>query len=217
MVKYGMNNIATFDCVTDRDMAIVKIIREKYNNSNFIRQEILHADEYFLRCLLIMRKDINPLSVVLKKEYLSSADDILEELLASEDIYDKLSTNAIYSLLNMYMTTNGVITCDILCKNEQEEHYIKSLEDNNVGTIVGDIKKVNVSSYDSFFVRDYRDILKFNVLKGKYIYVPTYAFNFEEDEKTPLLSVSVQVADINIVKTLCPYPNFILPEKEKED
>ena len=44
-----------------------------------------------------------------------------------------------------------------------------------------DYSRIDISKYDSIFIKNYRDLVKFRDLEGKSIFVGRYRFNQEEE------------------------------------
>lgn len=217
--KYGNNALIDFDSIVDTDLAILRLVQIKYANEKYMKRNILHADDYLLKCELLLRKDPNPLSIVFKEEYQSSAKDVFEDLITNhyDEILEHSDPTAIFGLMQTYKKTSGVIRCTVLCKNSHQEQYIKSIDKEIVTTISNG--NINVKPYDSIFIKNYATALTFDNLEGKSIFVSNYSFNLEDNKRTVmLLSISVFVTDVNKVYLIDPYINFKLPEKivEKE-
>jgi len=220
MAEYGNNVLLELDTIIDLDYGIIKLIRQKYNNLEYMKDYMLNADEYFTKCMILSRKDPNPVTIMLQDKYLDNANSIYEDMLEQDmdTILELTPPTNIFGLLQTYRKTDGIIKCTILCKNVREEQYIKSI-DPSLNVIVGD-HSVDLTIYDSIFIKNYRDTLKYNKLnrlEGKSLFISRYDFNLqpERDEDTVLFDVSVFIADVNKVYLVTPYTNFKFPEKIK--
>lgn len=218
MAKYGNNVLIEFEAVVDLDFGFLKLIQSKYNNLKFMKSYVLKADTYFLKYLLLTRRDPNPLSVMINKEYEQDVDQIFKDIVASDrsEILELSSPTAIFGLIETYKKTDGVINCTVLCKTQQDEQYIKNLDD-SIRTIVKGYD-IDLSTYDSIFIKDYNDILKYNKMEAKSIFLLKYAFNLEDDKREiPLIKISIFVTDVNKIYLVTPYVGFKFPENLPEE
>jgi len=224
-VKYGNTVLFDFEAVIDIDYSIVTFLRD-ISNQKYIRPSIIEADYNFLKSLILTRRNNNPLSVLLSDEYLNSIDDIYNSLLKNDNYYDQIirlsEHNDVFKLMQTYRKTlDGVIKCDVLCHNHIQEGFIKSV-DSTINTILKNKEEnFNVKRYDSIFIKYYPDVLKFDKLEGKHIFLLNYQFNLEENTNKiiPKLDISFYVTDVNKVYMVDPYIDFKLPEKiiERKD
>ena len=221
-VIYGINLLVEFDSIIDTDLGLLYLMKNEYNKA-YIRDELLNSnDEYFFKCELLTRETVNPLTVILKKEYLDNANDLYFEILEKDYskvlIYSK--PNSMFTMVYNYVKLqSNIIDTTILCKNEEEKQLIRSLL-NNVRIIIGDREKINLQPYDTMFVKDYYNTLKYKNLKEKNIYILRYNFNLEsafKKEDIPLMTVSSQVGDINKILIATPYADFVIPRDEISD
>lgn len=215
--KYGTNILVDFNCIVDIDFAIIQYLQKNCVNEKYMKSYVLHGSDYFIKCLLLQRKNINPVSIIIKDEYIDSADDILEEILEEhyDEILNIITPTAIFGLIVTYVSIEeSGIHCDILCKNQQQEQYIKNI--NPLLTTIRYDKGMSVRIYDSVFIKVYEEILTFSDFGGKYAYLMNYSYNLEENEKgveLPKKLISALITDVNRVFTIDPYVDFKLPQK----
>ena len=100
-------------------------------------------------------------------------------------------------MANITFLSFNEIQTDILKKvfnNEIFIQLIKSYED------------VDVKDYDIVFLKRFDNSLKIKNLKGKYIYILDYTFNYEdkEENKTPILNIkdTLLVGENNVLNTI---------------
>lgn len=200
-----MNNILVdFDLMLDKDYGIIQLIKKEYSDNGFIDDLILKMKDKILLGELLQRKEINPLSIALKKEYEQSIDTLYNEFieLEYEAIIKHSIKSNIFDLVMTYVQTSSCIVT-VLCKNKSEEQFIKEY---NLKTIVNDkFSKVDISEFDSIFIKDYKKVLEFKNLQAKNIFIGKYGFNLEDDEYTPKAEISALVADVNIISVIDVY------------
>lgn len=203
----GNSVLITFDSVVNTDFGIIKTLQKDYNNPKFYIPDILNNEDDFIRYSTIMNHNNNIVSYYLNDENQDKADSIRNMLL--DDQYEKVLENSeptgVFTVANQFRNTgNGAIRVTILCKNELEQQYIKSL-DRDMSTLIEDITEVNTSLYDSFYMRDINNAIKLKNLKAKNLFVLVYRFNFEDEFKTLLRPITALVGDINEFYTIDVY------------
>lgn len=197
------NILVDFSLLFDIDLGLIKTIKEGFNNKEVFEQFLFNIDDEYIISQLYLRKEINPLSLIIMDKYKSQCDDLLEQFTSEEHsniIKNSTKTNA-FKLIEAY-SISDLVNIDVLCKNISEEQLIKSLNLNKVNAIVQDnISLVNIKTYDSIYLKDVKDSLKFKNLKGKHIYVGNYKFNLEKKDEQenimPLFEVVSVLADVN--------------------
>ncbi len=220
--KYGISLLVEFDSIIDIDLGLLYLMKNEYN-PDFLKPGILISnDENFFKCELLTRKFFNPLSVILKDEYSGDIDKLYSEILESE--YDKIlkysKPNSMFTMVYNYIKLQSdIIDVTILCKNEEEKQLIKSIL-SGVRVIISKKEDIKLQPYDTMFVKDYCDILRYRNLKQKNIYILRYNFNLEpsfKKEDIPLVAISTQVGDINKILVATPYADFIIPRDEIDE
>lgn len=200
-----MNNILVeFDLLIDKDFGLIQLIKDQYSNNDFIDDIILKMKDKVLIWELINRKDKNPLSIVLKKEYKDSMDNLYREFIESEykSILDFSISTSLLDLMITYLNAN-ICSITVICKNKLEEQIINKYKLKTI--ICDDFSKLNIEEFDSIYIKDYSKVTQFKNLKAKNIFIANYKFNLENDEYTPINDVSIFVSDINIVSVIDVY------------
>lgn len=200
-----MNNILVdFDLLIDKDFGLIQLLKKDYSDNGFIDDIIFKMKDKILLGELLQRKNKNPLSIAFKKEYLQSIDSLYNEFIELE--FDNilkysLKTN-ILDLVKTYIeTSSSVVT--VICKNKSEEQFINKYK---LKTIICDnLSKLDISEFDSIFIKEYSKVTEFTNLSAKNIFIGRYNFNLEDDEYTPKEEISVLVADVNIISVIDVY------------
>lgn len=213
-MKYGNKVLFTFDSVINTELGILKLIKKEYNNPDIMDKNIIKNTDLFFRLLLLSEFETNPINLVIKKDKSDLSDHILLSFMKNKynEVLQLSEKTGIYTLVINYMrAADGVIQVIILCKNEQEEQYIKQLN-SDISCMVEDIEKINIKSFDSIFVKNINDLLLFKNLEGKNLFILNYRNNFEKDDSTKLcIDVFKDVASNNLFSIVDPYPDLITP------
>lgn len=202
----GNNILVDFDIVIDTDLGLINMIKKEYNNTNFVLNYINNMKDKVIIEQLLERDNKNPLSIIIKEEYRDSIDNLYKEFIESE--YDNIlkysSITDIMNLINVYIDT-GSVHVDIICKNKSEEQLINNLNISQLKVLVQEDKtKIDLSDYDTIFIKNYSDILNFNRVIAKNIFIGNYKFNLDDDH-IPLKDISLIVGKTNIVSVIDVY------------
>ena len=200
-----------FDCFIDIDLGLMMLLKEKYNNPKMVYDGILREREWYIIYLLLNRIDENPLSIILKENYQPNRDGFREQFMKQE--YDEIlrlsKPNKIFELVTM-MYSSDAVDIDILCQDVREQEYLTKLfKDIKINSFVAQhLNKVDITKYDTIFIKNYKDILKYKGLIQKNIYVLDYKFNTELDPNNklrPIIIVEGLISDKNITNIISPY------------
>jgi len=193
--------LVDFNMIVNTDIGLIYTIKDEYNQQVFFEQFIFNISEKELIGELLNMESINPINMFIKPKDEGLADKIRNQFLEKE--YDKILNKSIHTdiknIMELYLTS-GLVFIDILCRNKQEEQLIKSINSKFNTIIVNDYKEVNIDNYSAIYIKDFRQILNFNPIKGKTIYIANCKFNLEENKNKriiPLSEVSILLADVN--------------------
>ena len=200
-----------FDCFIDIDLGLMKLLKEKYNNPKIVYDSILREKEWYIKYLLLNRTDENSLSIILKEEYQPNRDVLRCQFIKKEyDAILRLSKpNKIFELISM-MYASDAVDIDILCSDVREQEYLTKLfKDRKINSFVAQhLNKVDIRKYDTIFIKNYKDILRYRGLIQKNIYVLDYKFNTELDPNNklrPIVIVEGLISDKNTTNIISPY------------
>ena len=178
--RIANNILIDYDLLFDEDYGIRQIILDKYRDNECFKIEMLtKTDKITLNGILSSREDKNPLSIMLKSEYMDSKDSLYEEFRTQlgDEIINLSPKTDIVSTLKMLNLT-GEVNVNILCKKLSQKQNIKEKITNmNYNIILYEDKKIDIKNYDSLYIKSY-DVLDMTTLpKAKTIYVADYRFN----------------------------------------
>jgi hypothetical protein len=209
-IKYTTSNLVEFDCIIDTDLSIIEFMLNRYNNSEYFKDEVIHSSSTnAIRNLLLFRENKNPLSILFKDEYIESIDSILEEILSNykEEIIANSHPTDVFRFIKTLNETDGIIKTRINCSNRSEQELIKK-HDSSMFTV---LNETDVSPYNCIFIKYLDNIIKYTNLGGKYIFMINARYNLSKDFRPK--SISIIPAEYNKIRTIDPYIGLRVPIK----
>lgn len=193
---------ATFDSIFDTDIGVIKVMLDKYANPKFIDNDLLKMstirEDDTIKYLLALRVKKNPLTAILKPEYIESADDLYDQVFKEnfQEIIDKSQTSAIYKVVRALMDTNSAMDFYVICEAHVQVDILNKLDSRLKTVILPEENNYKCfHDYDNIFVKDFTDMLRteFPVTK-KNIYLSRLMFNM-----SPVMGEFVPRMDINVI------------------
>lgn len=224
--KYGINILIDFECMMDIDYAIYTLIKYKYNKKPGVFYDFYmnSEDMNFIKYLMLIRCELNPLTAILTPEYMTEADSLYEQILGTDyqNILSIAEANDIFGLMETYIKTNDIIKVNVLCKDQAQADIIKKLDSSeSFKIIISDRKKVDLSKFDAIWIGKFAHILGFdlNQVKGKHIYMIRAKYNVEPHKITeiPKLEIAVHVGYVNKIYLVSAYEWFDMPVEPLPD
>lgn len=211
-LEYGCKVLFEFQTIVDLDLALLRYIQLEFSKSKFFNKQVLSADTYTLKALLVTRTNKNPLSVIIEDEYMDKIETLYNELIDTkeEDILKLALPLATLTLIGVLNKGESGIECVVNCKNVVEEQFIKYI-DKDIVTIT-DRYNVDLSKYSGYYIKNVEDSIKYKTFSGKSIYFLDYEYNIEPNRKDrmPLFKVAALLYSNNLY-LVDPYSNFKLP------
>ena len=205
--------LVDFNFLVDLDLAMFKFIKTEYNNPKFVDQKILSLqDKKEIIQLLLYRDSVNVLETLIPKENtLEMYKDIMNNKMDSLLKYAKASD--IFGLMITFLREGSSVDVTVLCESKLQADFIHSLNP-ILKTTVSSRKNIALSKYNVIYSKFYSDILKYNNVAGKNIYIANAKYNMEPGKNIPNMAISTLVGDINIIRTIDLYRNI---KYRKED
>ena len=216
MDKKDNRLLVEFEMVVDLDLALFKLMKDKYNSDILDKDIMSLTHEIDIIKFMITRKCINPLELMIpnhdsKNIYYQLMDD--DELLYYANVCD------IFLLMVTFLREASSIDITVLCENKSQEDYIKKCN-KNINTIISSRETVDLNNYDVLYVKYLASLYKYKEVRGKNIYLANARYNM--DDEIPLFPnrqlISV-FADVNLFKTIDLYKdiryNKLLRDKRK--
>ena len=205
--------LVDFNFLIDLDLAMFKFIKTEYNNPTFVDQKIISLqDEKEIIKLLLYRDSVNVLETLIPKENtLEMYKDIMNNKMDSLLKYAKASD--IFGLMITFLREGSSVDVTVLCESKLQADFIHSLNP-ILKTTVSSRKNIALSKYNVIYSKFYSDILKYNNVAGKNIYIANAKYNMEPGKNIPNMAISTLVGDINIIRTIDLYRNI---KYRKED
>ena len=208
----------TFDSVFDTDIGVIKVMLDKYANPKFIDNELLGMStirtDDTIKYLLAVRNKKNPLTAILKQEYIESADDLYNQVFKEDfqDIISNSQPSAIYTVVQALMQTNSNMDFTIICDAPVQADIIKALDPKLKTVVIPEEYNYKCfHDYDNIFIKDFMDMLRteYPVTK-KNIYLSRLIFNMSPvmGELVPKMEINVIVGRANKIMLIDYYTNL---------
>lgn len=172
--------LTEFDVIIDLDLAMMELVQEKYNNPNFINQDVMNLSLHDIKETLLNREHESPLSVCI--DDLDTANSLYHELLETkyDEILNHHSPTGIFKLMEVYNKTDGM-EVTILCSSQEEADLISKYSP-ELHTLVKKHDEINIDDYNVYFLKSLTRIFVFNgKMKNKHIFIMGYRYNLFED------------------------------------
>lgn len=203
-------NLFEFETIVDVDLSIVMYIINNMSNSNYIDIDLLKNTTTIngLKNTLLFRENTNPLSVIIKKDYEDSINDIYNEIMEyhKKEIIDNALPTDIMTFCNLGSTIRGVINNHVNCKDKIEEDYIKRKADG----VVTKINEYDLNNYNTLYAKTTDNLFNYKNLVNKKIFILNTRYNMMKDYliyKPEAMAVSTS----NTMCTIDPYKNLTIP------
>ena len=208
--------LVEFEFIIDLDLAMFKLIRDKYNNPDLIKQDVINTyNEFIMINLLINRNNINPLEIMVDES--CDVTDLYYDILNNHmgELLDRAKAYDTFGLMVTYLKLLNDVNITVLCNTELQAKFINSLN-SKLPTKVSTRENIPTDNYDSFYVKYYADILRYRNINGKNIYIANAKYNVEEDRTfIPKVSVSAVVGYTNKVHLVDLYKNIKFNNSQK--
>lgn len=203
-------NLFEFETVVDVDLSVVMYIIDNMDNSDYIDMNLLkHATTLNgIENRLLFRENINPLSIVIKKEYQDSIDDIYNEIMEyhKQEIIDKALPTDILTFCNLGSTITGVVNNHVNCKDKIEEEYIHKMTER----VVTKVNQYDLANYNTLYAKSVDNLFNYQNLTNKKIFILNARYNMMKD----FLIYKPEAMAISTSNTMCiidPYKNLTIP------
>ena len=157
-----LNPIFEFDTIFDLDYTLIAYIQNRYKNSKFFNFNI-DEDPVGIKYLLQERQDPNPLSILLKDEYMDSKDTLYHDFMTrfSSVIYSTLYTTELIKFFNTVISVQDKsISVSILVNNRFQEAIATEMSKQPLVRLEVLTSRDNLS-YDSIYVKDANTLSKY--------------------------------------------------------
>ena len=209
--------LVEFDMLVDLDLAIFKYIKDKYNNPDYVDQNIIKMnDEKQIIQMMLNRQCINPLEILIPDEdvldlYYDIMNNHMDELLQ----YAKASD--LFGLMITFLNEASSLEITVLCKSKLESDFIKSLNDRLNTVIYANYKNAPINNYTILYIKYYPSVLEYNNIEGKHIYISNARYNMEPDSNMPTIAISGLIGDVNIVHMIDMYRDIKVERIENHE
>lgn len=203
-------NLFEFETLIDLDLSVIMYIINNMNNSKYIDTDLLKNTTTIngLENRLLFRENINPLSIIIKKDYEDSIDDIYNELMEShkKEIVNNALPTDIMTFCNLGSSITGVVNNHVNCKDKIEEEYIHTFP----GKIITKINEYDLSAYNTLYAKTIDNLFDYKNLTNKKIFILNTRYNMMKD----YLIYKPEAMAVSTSNTMCiidPYKNLTIP------
>ena len=209
--------LVEFDMLVDLDLAIFKYIKDKYNNPDYVDQNIIKMnDEKQIIQMMLNRQCINPLEIIIpNEEVLALYYDIMSNHMNELLQYAKASD--LFGLMITFLNEASSLEITVLCKSKLESDFIKSLNDRLNTVIYANYKNAPINNYTILYIKYYPSVLEYNNIEGKHIYISNARYNMEPDSNMPTIAISGLIGDVNIVHMIDMYRDIKVERIENHE
>ena len=179
-IKISNKILVDYDLLFDEDFGLRQLILDEYTNDEHFKIDLLSKlSKNILNGIFINRDNKNPLTIMLKSEYIDSKDSLYEEFINELDYkIISLSPKTDFIKFIKALTLTKEIDITILCKKLLQKQNIKNeLNDIPCNIIVCGNNKINIDKYDSIYIKSYDLLNLIEFPRGKNIYIANYKFN----------------------------------------
>ena len=198
-----MNVLFSFDSLISVDTGIIKCLHDNYYNDIIFDSDKLtrmNNEEKYMIYNLMYRSNINPISIIMKKDSKLDPNKLYNELLGKflKSVLSYTTESPLLEFANKCILNNNT-NVTIWCRQDREADFIKTKLP-NVNTIKS--ARVDASDYDAIYLDKYIDTLCFNNLIAKNVYIYEARYNMENDGKTPSIDISVKINTANKINIM---------------
>lgn len=206
MENKSINNnelLVEFDFIIDLDLAIFKMIKDKYADSEYVDKKIISMNnEYKIIDMLLHRDHINPLEVIMPNV---DTTILYNQLINSEDLLNYAPPYDTLYLMITFLKNASSLGITIWCRNQAEYDRLRSITNAFNVLILPERSMIDITKYTAIFMKDFSKAIEYKNLSGKYIYILAAKYNFEDGKNTIIALPSLLFGDVNIIKLMDPY------------
>lgn len=213
-----LNPIFEFDTIFDLDYTLIAYIQNRYKNSKFFNFNI-DEDPVGIKYLLQERQDPNPLSILLKDEYMDSKDTLYHDFMTrfSSVIYSTLYTTELIKFFDTVISVQDKsISVSILVNNRFQEAIATEMSKQPLVHLKVLTSRDNLT-YDSIYVKDANTLSKYTPEpEGKHLFICEYGFNVDylDGQPFPNTDITTKLSQLNEIYVIDPYSSLVKPERD---
>lgn len=202
----GVNVLIPFDCIMDIDTGLLKVIKNDYSNDIVFDMSKI-TDEESMKDLTLHNHYNNPVELIIRDDYKDKVDLFYNQFMESE--YENILKNSPFNSIQefAYKTIiSGFGRVTFLVFNNLQNLIVEDIFKGSFETLnLNSLEELDVNRFDDIFLKRYKDGTKIKNLKGKYLYILDYKFNYDEDGKILDPIISMQIGLDNSIRIISPY------------
>lgn len=210
--------IFEYSSLFNTDLSIYDIIKYGFKGSKYFIDGILELSQLDMIYIFQERTDSNPLTAILKEEYIDSADDLLKEIIDKygDLIYlDTYETDLFRLFYNIIGIEGKSFNISVVVDNPYQETALRTMNlplANNL-RIYKRRDGISLNEYDAIYTDDMFKINKYNPIpEGKHIFALRNGINTDYDYTLDKYIIQAKFYDMypkNLFYVMEPYDKLI--------
>lgn len=184
---YNLDILIPFDLVVDLDIGLLKLVRFEYSNNDYFYKGILQGMDDCLRYSLMIREDLNPLSIAaINPDDHETLDEFYKQFMEREytkimNLSQDTAISDLTKVSGMTSASDRIVRITIMCRSEEEKKLINLRKMNPFRIIVSSPEKIDLSQYKALFVKNAYDLDMYRNVEALNLYIANYGFNLVKD------------------------------------
>lgn len=184
---YNLDILIPFDLVVDLDIGLLKLVRFEYSNNDYFYKGILQGMDDCLRYSLMIREDLNPLSIAaVNPDDHETLDEFYKQFMEREytkimNLSQDTAISDLTKVSGMTSASDRIVRITIMCRSEEEKKLINLRKMNPFRVIVSSPEKIDLSQYKALFVKNAYDLDMYRNVEALNLYIANYGFNLVKD------------------------------------
>lgn len=184
---YNLDILIPFDLVVDLDIGLLKLVRFEYSNNDYFYKGILQGMDDCLRYSLMIREDLNPLSIAaVNPDDHETLDEFYKQFMEREytkimNLSQDTAISDLTKVSGMTSASDRIVRITIMCRSEEEKKLINLRKMNPFRIIVSSPEKIDLSQYKALFVKNAYDLDMYRNVEALNLYIANYGFNLVKD------------------------------------
>ena len=220
MDKKGNKVLIDFSAAIDTSYGVFRyLITSKKFKLTYFKDNVIRASDAYYKNMIVSSKEKNPLKLLLTDEYISSADEMYNELCTSykPNVLKYSRTTDILKLTYTWKKGKDLgIECVLNCKDVNEYEYIHKILPNDYPVT---LQEYDATNYDEIIIRDVIDLQTYQNLKQPHlcIYLLNIGINYDEHGMLRPEAYSYFPAESKVIDMYTGYRYCVPPPREEDD
>ena len=197
-----LSALIDFHYISNTDIGLLRLIREKYEDERVFKLDILNKSDREILSLLYFRTNWNPLSIISTDSNMENIDVLYNSFFSKyeEEIIQKsIMPVSIYNFVNTVLTATGAGVAPVLCAHNDLER--SALKKKKKKARIVNYAPSEITTKDLFYVKDYRFFTELDIsVMHKHIYCIYSKYNADYFMNTEsVLTRSNEIFNVNTI------------------